>query len=142
MATDVYQPCPCRSGKKFKFCCLPVNDDMAKIYQSVEHGQLRAAIQALEKLEHGPTLYPQVAIEHANLLMQEKEYSAAKMVLQKLLVQEPNHPLAIALFGMAALLADGIDKARPAALWVELAGDLQHGIVHDFRLDAPRTIAP
>lgn len=21
-AVDVYQPCPCRSGKKFKFCCL------------------------------------------------------------------------------------------------------------------------
>ncbi|MDA0833884.1 MAG: hypothetical protein O2955_12925 [Planctomycetota bacterium] len=122
MATDVYQPCPCRSGKKFKFCCHPVSDEMAKIYQSVENGQLRSAIQALEKLNSGTTLYPQVAIEQANLLMQENEYKASKTVLQKLLIQEPNHPLGIALFGMAALLADGIDKARPAVYRAYLHG--------------------
>ncbi|MEX0726216.1 MAG: hypothetical protein WD065_08105 [Planctomycetaceae bacterium] len=122
MATDVYQPCPCRSGKKFKFCCHPVSDDMAKIYHSVENGQLRSAIQALEKLETGPTLYPQVVIEHANLLMRENDYQGAKTLLQKLLIQEPNHPLAIALFGMTALLADGIDKARHAVYRAYLHG--------------------
>ncbi len=122
MATDVYQPCPCGSGKKYKFCCLPVQDDVGKAVHLAENGQTRGAIAALEKLETGSTLYPQAVIIHANLLLNEQEYKDAKAILQRLLTQEPNHAVAIALFGLAALLADGIEKARSAVYRAYLHG--------------------
>ena len=31
MEIDVYAPCPCGSGKKLKFCCAPIVEDMAKV---------------------------------------------------------------------------------------------------------------
>ncbi|MFN0196389.1 MAG: SEC-C metal-binding domain-containing protein [Planctomycetaceae bacterium] len=122
MATDVYQPCPCGSGKKYKFCCHPVQDEMDKIVHLAENGQTRAAISALEKLETGSTLYPQAVIIHANLLLNEQDYKGAKTILQRLLTQEANHPVAIALFGLAALLADGLEKARSAVYRAYLHG--------------------
>lgn len=127
MATDVYQPCPCRSGKKYKFCCHPIADEMGKIYQAIDNGQVRAAIQMLEKLEQGETVYPQAAIELGNLHLQENDFASAKTELQKVLHRDPNHPLAISLFGMAALLADGFERARPAVYRAFLHGGATGG---------------
>ena len=47
---DVYQPCPCGSGKKFKFCCLEVADEMTKVTRLAENNQPHVALQTIERL--------------------------------------------------------------------------------------------
>ena len=39
MQNDPYSPCPCGSGKKFKWCCQPIDEQIAKVYAMDEAGQ-------------------------------------------------------------------------------------------------------
>lgn len=48
---DVYQPCPCGSGKKLKFCCQAILGDMRKIGEMQAHHQPQMALAAIEALE-------------------------------------------------------------------------------------------
>ena len=37
---EPYSPCPCGSGKKFKFCCQPIHASLAKAFALQEQGGL------------------------------------------------------------------------------------------------------
>ena len=41
MAFDPYDPCPCGSGKKFKWCCQPVYVQIDKAFQQDADGLQR-----------------------------------------------------------------------------------------------------
>ena len=43
MVNDPYSSCPCGSGKKFKWCCQPIHEQIAKVYELDESGQHEAA---------------------------------------------------------------------------------------------------
>ena len=45
-----YSPCPCGSGKKFKWCCLPIGNQIAKALQQDEQGQHEAALRMMDEL--------------------------------------------------------------------------------------------
>lgn len=64
MALEPYDPCPCGTGKKFKFCCQPIFDQLGAVERLIAERQPKQALVAAEKLE------PQ----HANnpLLMRNK----------------------------------------------------------------------
>ena len=51
MALDVYAPCPCGSGKKLKFCCPNLAEDMERVSRQMESNQPRQALQQLEVLD-------------------------------------------------------------------------------------------
>ena len=38
MALDQYDPCPCGSGKKFKWCCLPIHVEIDRAYRQEQEG--------------------------------------------------------------------------------------------------------
>ena len=39
MALDPYAPCPCGSGKKFKWCCQPVHFQIDRAFEMDREGQ-------------------------------------------------------------------------------------------------------
>jgi hypothetical protein len=45
---EVYRLCPCGSGKKMKFCCLPVLNELARVDEYEEREQFEKAVAYLE----------------------------------------------------------------------------------------------
>jgi hypothetical protein len=50
MALDAYSPCPCGSGKKFKWCCQPFYSQIERAFSMDANGQHEAAEAALAQL--------------------------------------------------------------------------------------------
>jgi tetratricopeptide (TPR) repeat protein len=46
---DSYAPCPCNSGKKYKFCCKPIFREITECMCAAEDGNLLEALELLEK---------------------------------------------------------------------------------------------
>jgi tetratricopeptide (TPR) repeat protein len=92
MMNDPYSPCPCGSGKKFKWCCQPIHAQIAKVYALDEEGQHEAALRAMDE----------VVAEHANnaeawgrkaqLLFQNEKPAEAESTLDKAFELFPNYP--------------------------------------------------
>jgi tetratricopeptide (TPR) repeat protein len=114
MDLDVYSPCPCGSGKKLKFCCAAIVDDMAKVARFQAGEQPRQALQIIEKLEKSHPENPWVVTTHAEILMGLREMREAKERLGRLLTSHPDYPPAFSALAMASLFEDGYDAARPA----------------------------
>lgn len=114
MAMDAYAPCPCGSGKKLKFCCAGIVDDMTKVVRLQANDQPRQALQILEKLEKSNPDNPWVVTTHAEILIGMREAGSAKDRLEQLLKTQPDYPPAYAGLALASLFADGYESARPA----------------------------
>jgi tetratricopeptide (TPR) repeat protein len=54
---DTYDPCPCASGKKFKFCCKPIFKNITFAMCAAQDGQLEEALKYMDdaKLKVGET---------------------------------------------------------------------------------------
>lgn len=51
MALEPYDPCPCGNGKKFKFCCQPIIEELQAVERLIQERQPKQALVAAEKLE-------------------------------------------------------------------------------------------
>lgn len=112
MAFDPYDPCPCGSGKKLKFCCQPIVGEMQKVARFRQSNQSRMALQVLDALEKKHPGNPWVVTSRATILMDEGGADEAAEVLEDLLEQHPEHPFALALFAIASFTVDGYEMAR------------------------------
>jgi len=92
MAFDPYQPCPCGSGKKFKWCCQPVYVQIDKAFQQDAEGQHDTALRMMEEVcvEHAGN--PEVWGRKAQLLYQMGRVEDAENALQKAFDINPNYP--------------------------------------------------
>jgi tetratricopeptide (TPR) repeat protein len=114
MEIDVYAPCPCGSGKKLKFCCAAIIDDMAKVVRFQMADQPRQALSIIEKLDKSHPDNPWVVTTQAELLVALNEPRQAKERLERLLKTHADYPPAFAALALASLFADGYEAARPA----------------------------
>ena len=114
MEIDVYAPCPCGSGKKLKFCCAPIVDEMSKVARLQAGDQPRQALSLVEKLAKSNPTNPWVATTEAELLIGLHEPRQAKEGLERLLKESIDYPPAFAVLAMATLFSDGYAAARPA----------------------------
>ena len=48
-AIDPYDPCPCGSGNKFKWCCHKIESYADKSYRLFENGQVEASLAVLDE---------------------------------------------------------------------------------------------
>jgi tetratricopeptide (TPR) repeat protein len=48
MELNPYSPCPCGSGKQFKWCCQPIHRQIARIFELDEEGQHDVAISMMD----------------------------------------------------------------------------------------------
>ena len=44
---DPYALCSCGSGKKFKWCCQPIQAELGQVFSLLEQGQAEAAIRGI-----------------------------------------------------------------------------------------------
>src|SRR4051812_16812215 len=97
MAADIFAPCPCGSGKKFKFCCHAISDEMDRIIRLMEGNQPRVALQQLEQLAKKHPKNAWVGTTRAMLMLDLDEAPGARDVLKPLLEEHPDNELAIVL---------------------------------------------
>src|ERR1700739_771067 len=50
MTQDPYGPCPCGSGKKFKWCCEPIYVEIDKAFRQDEDGQHDMALRIMSEV--------------------------------------------------------------------------------------------
>jgi len=141
MPFDVYQSCPCGSGKKLKFCCQAVAADMERVSKYRENEQDRLALQVLDGLEKSHADNPWVIVSKAGLLLRDSQPLQAKQMLERLLDGQPDHTLAIALYATAAFAAEGYQASRRAihralqlssAAFPSVVGGLAMGIADEM----------
>ncbi len=114
MPFDTYDPCPCGSEKKLKFCCQALVVDMQKVIKLQENDQTRMALQQLERLEKSHPGNPWIVTSCAGILLGQGNAGEAKKMLENLIEGHPNHLFALTLYATAVLAADGYPAAKPA----------------------------
>lgn len=117
MAMDVYGPCPCGSGKKLKFCCQNLAEDMDRISRLIDNHQPRQALQQLEQLDRkasSESARGWVVTTQAIVELQMNDAATARDRLRKFLDQHPEHDFANVLYAAAVVQIDGLNNARAA----------------------------
>ena len=114
MAVDIYDPCPCGSGKKFKFCCHGIADEMDRVVRLMEGNQPRVALQQLEILAKKHPKNAWVGTTRGMLLLDLNEGTTARDVLRLTLEDHPDNEMAIVLYAAAMIRAEGFDNAKRA----------------------------
>ncbi len=114
MPIDIYAPCPCGSGKKFKFCCSAIADEMDRIIRLMEGNQPRVALQQLDLLAKKHPQNAWVGTTRGMLLLDLNEGTTARDVLMQVLQEHPDNELAIVLYAAAMIRAEGFENAKRA----------------------------
>jgi tetratricopeptide (TPR) repeat protein len=114
MSVDIYAPCPCGSGKKFKFCCSAIADDMDRISRLMEGNQPRVALQQLEIVDRKHPKNAWVGTTRVMLLLDQNEDVAARDLIRHVLEAHPDNELAIVLNAIAMIRSEGHDQAKKA----------------------------
>ena len=111
---DPYEPCPCGSGKKLKFCCLSIADEMDRIHRLSTGNQPHVALQHLERLARKFPANPWVGTTRAIILLEQGDARSARDVLRALIEHQPDHEFTIVLLAAALFQDEGIDAAKKA----------------------------
>lgn len=149
MPLDAYSPCPCGSGKKFKWCCQPIHVYITKAFQQDEDGQHEMALKTMEELTAAHPDNPEAWGRKAELLWRHQRAEEAENTLQKAFDLNPNYPFGQFLRGMFRREEGEIQGAlllfRKAADTVDLeAKDLLAGIwalIADCEIKMNRPVA-
>lgn len=116
MPIDPYSLCPCGSGKKVKFCCHDIVDEMQRIMSLRQNNQLHMALQSLGKLrmtlKSGHPGETWVRITELTILIEDNQLGAAKSVADEALEALPDDPQVIALTAMTTLMTEGREAAQ------------------------------
>jgi len=114
MARDPYEICPCGSGKKIKFCCLEISDEMERITRLRQNNQPRVALQSLETLSRQHATNPWVVTTQAALMLDGQQFAEARDSVSRLLDVNPKHPLGLAIHAAASFASDGWEDSKRA----------------------------
>jgi tetratricopeptide (TPR) repeat protein len=99
MPLDPYAPCPCGSGKKFKWCCQPIHVDIDKAFQQEAAGQMEAALRSMEQVTLDHPANPEAWGRKAELLYNAGRTEEAEAALQKAFDINPTYPFGFLLRG-------------------------------------------
>jgi tetratricopeptide (TPR) repeat protein len=100
MATDLYTPCPCGSGKKFKWCCQPIHVQMDKAFRQEAEGQHDAALRTMDEIIAAHSANPEPLGRKAQILYDLGKTEEAEDTLQKALDLNPRYPFGHLLRGL------------------------------------------
>ncbi|MFN4261846.1 MAG: tetratricopeptide repeat protein [Gemmataceae bacterium] len=100
MAPDLYDFCPCGSGKKFKWCCQPIHVDIDKAFQQDANGQHEAALITMKNVVAANADNAEAWGRYAQLLFINDKAEEAEATLQKALEIHPQYPFGYLLRGM------------------------------------------
>jgi tetratricopeptide (TPR) repeat protein len=149
MAIDLYGPCPCGSGKKFKWCCQPIHVQINKAFQQDADGQHDAAMRIMDQLTTEHAGNPEAWGRKAQLLYENNRVEDAEKALDRAFELNPRYPFgyylrgsfrreegelpgALLLFRKAAELFDSEARATLGQL---------HALIADTELKLNRPVA-
>src|ERR1700722_7446734 len=97
MALDSYAPCPCGSGKKFKWCCEPIYADINRAFEQEEQGQHETALRILDEVVAKNPGNPEAWGQKATPLYARQQLEEADTTLQKAFELNANYPYGLFL---------------------------------------------
>src|SRR5262245_14791402 len=93
MANDPYAPCPCGSGKKFKWCCQPIHNEIQKAFQQDADGQHEASLRKMEAVLAAHAGKLGVSGHKAQLRYHNARAEQAEQAVDKALELNPQYAL-------------------------------------------------
>ena len=99
MSPDQYGPCPCGSGKKFKWCCQPIWIDINKAFEQDMAGQHDTAFKTIDAVVAAHPTNPEAWGRKAVLLARHERFEEAETAVQKAFEINPNYPFGLYLQG-------------------------------------------
>jgi tetratricopeptide (TPR) repeat protein len=144
MALDPYSPCPCGSGKKLKWCCAPIFDEIAAAYEMHYNQQHEQAIAKLDDLARQHPQNAEILGRKADILFELGDFAETEKVLDRIQEVNPNYAYgyylrgairheegeytgALLLYRKAAELSDPADGVRMSQYYVSIG---QAEIIH------------
>jgi tetratricopeptide (TPR) repeat protein len=100
MPINAYDPCPCGSGKKFKWCCQPFYGDIERAFAAHANGQHDTALKILKELTEQHGANPEVWGKYAELLWENQREEEAEAALRKAMEVNPHYAFGHFLQGM------------------------------------------
>lgn len=88
---EPYSPCPCASGKKFKFCCSKAFRDIVYAMVEAEEGRLKKALHYLSQAEAKVGLTAEI-LSRYGICWSYFDLEKSHEYLKKALEINPNHP--------------------------------------------------
>jgi tetratricopeptide (TPR) repeat protein len=106
---DLYQTCPCGSGKKIKFCCKSLASELDRIKKMVDGNQRQAAVDLIDRLLTQKKEKSCLYAMKMTLLLHAGEIEAAEPVVEAFLQYAPDSAIALAGAAVIAATAQDID---------------------------------
>ncbi len=107
MTLDLYQYCPCGSGKKVKFCCSRnIVHELDRVHRMIQGEQRLAALEKLDSLLVKYPQRPSLLMLKADVELALREASKAQATLQQLVQVDPHNPSAQALLALVQTIED------------------------------------
>ena len=101
VAIDPYQPCPCGSGKKIKFCCsADITHDLEKIEEALASQQRMVALDHINRSLAANGDRASLLTYKAMVHLELREYQNAREDVAKLLAVMPDSAAGLALAAM------------------------------------------
>src|SRR5947209_12128843 len=129
MALDLYAPCPCGSGKKFKWCCQPIHVEIDRAFEMDREGQHEAALKLMEQVIADNPANPEAFGRQAQLLYQNDRVEDAEAAITKALAVSPEYPFCHLLRGV---FRQNEGEVQGALLLFRRAAELYHPEAHDY----------
>ncbi len=99
MIPDTYDPCPCASGKKFKFCCKPVYAEIVESMASAQEGRISRALKCLDEAKEKAGETPEILCRYA-IVYSFSDKKKSYEYRDRCLALNPNHPRANYILGI------------------------------------------
>jgi tetratricopeptide (TPR) repeat protein len=129
MALNPYDPCPCGSGKKFKWCCQPIHVPIDEAFRLDAEGQHDAALRMMDDVTTQNPANPEGWGRKAQLLFENNQVEEAEAALQRALDINPNYPFGHFLRG---LFRHSEGEIAGSLLLFRKAAELYDPAAHDF----------
>ena len=110
MAIDPYSPCPGGTGKKVKFCCPDLLNELEKIQKMVAADQRHACLDYIAQLEAKFPNRSCLLTTKALLQGQLGDADAARQTVDKVLEAQPENPVALAEHALLAIDKQGLTR--------------------------------
>lgn len=123
MALDPYASCPCGSGKKFRWCCQDIYENIDKAFTLDSDGQHEAALRVMEGLVQTHPGNPEAWGRQAALFVAHGRVEDAERTLQKAFELNPDYPFGYLLRGQ---LREAEGEIAGAAVLYRKAAERYH----------------
>jgi hypothetical protein len=125
MTIDVYQMCPCGSGKKIKFCCCrDITSDLSKVVQKLDAEQRVAALEQVSKTIAKRGNRPALLAIKAIAQLQLGNEEGAEETVAAFLAEDPRNSVALALSAtVKSAGSDPVSGVEPLQRALQNVGD-------------------